>query len=143
MIELKKGSTLQDGRNGEHNWIKLEEIDGIECLRAPTGTLGITTDSLPSSSTIMRVGSHPHPPPLLVNMQKASDWGRDCWCPREGQHLQCFGWQGELPEGYDHKYIYNIIIMKTLILRLLLVESKSKSYLHLFRPVKRNWIIWC
>jgi CDP-6-deoxy-D-xylo-4-hexulose-3-dehydrase len=38
------------------------------------------------------------------------DWGRSCWCP-PGQSNTCgkrFGWQlGDLPEGYDHKYIYS------------------------------------
>jgi CDP-6-deoxy-D-xylo-4-hexulose-3-dehydrase len=38
------------------------------------------------------------------------DWGRDCWCP-PGKDNTCgkrFGWKlGELPEGYDHKYIYS------------------------------------
>jgi CDP-6-deoxy-D-xylo-4-hexulose-3-dehydrase len=40
------------------------------------------------------------------------DWGRDCWCPT-GVDNSCnkrFGWKlGELPEGYDHKYIYTHI----------------------------------
>lgn len=40
------------------------------------------------------------------------DWGRDCWCD-PGCNDTCkkrFGWQlGELPEGYDHKYIYSNI----------------------------------
>jgi CDP-6-deoxy-D-xylo-4-hexulose-3-dehydrase len=38
------------------------------------------------------------------------DWGRDCWCP-SGKDNTCgkrFAWQlGDLPEGYDHKYIYS------------------------------------
>lgn len=38
------------------------------------------------------------------------DWGRDCWCAT-GQDDTCnnrFGWQlGELPKGFDHKYIYS------------------------------------
>lgn len=38
------------------------------------------------------------------------DWGRDCWCP-SGIDNSCkkrFQWQlGELPYGYDHKYIYS------------------------------------
>lgn len=38
------------------------------------------------------------------------DWGRDCWC-EPGVNNTCgmrFGWQlGELPFGYDHKYIYS------------------------------------
>ena len=40
------------------------------------------------------------------------DWGRDCWC-ESGCDNTCgkrFGWQlGELPFGYDHKYIYSHI----------------------------------
>jgi len=40
------------------------------------------------------------------------DWGRDCWCP-PGKDNTCsrrFGWKlGELPYGYDHKYIYSNI----------------------------------
>ena len=38
------------------------------------------------------------------------DWGRDCWCP-PGKDDTCgkrFSWQlGDLPFGYDHKYIYS------------------------------------
>lgn len=38
------------------------------------------------------------------------DWGRDCWC-LTGKANTCgkrFDWQlGELPRGYDHKYIYS------------------------------------
>ncbi len=38
------------------------------------------------------------------------DWGRDCWCDT-GKDDTCrrrFGWKmGELPLGYDHKYIYS------------------------------------
>lgn len=40
------------------------------------------------------------------------DWGRDCWC-EPGKDNTCkkrFSWQlGDLPEGYDHKYIYSHI----------------------------------
>ena len=38
------------------------------------------------------------------------DWGRDCWCS-PGDDNTCkhrFDWQlGDLPKGYDHKYIYS------------------------------------
>jgi CDP-4-dehydro-6-deoxyglucose reductase, E1 len=40
------------------------------------------------------------------------DWGRDCWC-KPGDQNTCgrrFGWKrGDLPRGYDHKYIYSHI----------------------------------
>ena len=45
--------------------------------------------------------------PILESFR---DWGRDCWC-KPGCDNTCtkrFGWKlGELPEGYDHKYIYS------------------------------------
>jgi CDP-6-deoxy-D-xylo-4-hexulose-3-dehydrase len=38
------------------------------------------------------------------------DWGRDCWCA-SGVDATCkrrFEWQlGDLPRGYDHKYVYS------------------------------------
>lgn len=50
----------------------------------------------------------------LVKKQVESfrDWGRDCYCPT-GHDNTCFKrfeWQlGDLPRGYDHKYIYSHI----------------------------------
>ena len=45
-------------------------------------------------------------------VESLRDWGRDCWCP-PGQDNTCgrrFDWQlGDLPYGYDHKYIYSHI----------------------------------
>lgn len=38
------------------------------------------------------------------------DWGRDCYCPpgRDNTCNRRFCWKlGELPQGYDHKYIYS------------------------------------
>jgi CDP-6-deoxy-D-xylo-4-hexulose-3-dehydrase len=44
--------------------------------------------------------------------ESVRDWGRDCWCD-PGMDNTCkkrFDWQlGELPQGYDHKYIYSNI----------------------------------
>jgi CDP-6-deoxy-D-xylo-4-hexulose-3-dehydrase len=49
-------------------------------------------------------------PPLKSYAESFRDWGRDCWCP-SGKDNTCgkrFGWNlGELPSGYDHKYIYS------------------------------------
>ena len=43
-------------------------------------------------------------------LESFRDWGRDCWCP-SGVDNTCakrFGWQlGDMPPGYDHKYIYS------------------------------------
>ncbi|MBI2322522.1 MAG: lipopolysaccharide biosynthesis protein RfbH [Chloroflexi bacterium] len=51
-------------------------------------------------------------PRLKKTARSVRDWGRDCWCD-PGKSNTCgkrFGWQlGELPLGYDHKYIYSNI----------------------------------
>ena len=51
-----------------------------------------------------------HRPPLKTYVESFRDWGRDCWCA-SGKDDTCgkrFQWQlGELPKGYDHKYIYS------------------------------------
>lgn len=49
-------------------------------------------------------------PTLRRAMETFRDWGRDCYCD-PGKDNTCkrrFGWQlGDLPYGYDHKYIYS------------------------------------
>jgi CDP-6-deoxy-D-xylo-4-hexulose-3-dehydrase len=49
-------------------------------------------------------------PTLRRAMETFRDWGRDCYCD-PGKDNTCkrrFGWKlGELPYGYDHKYIYS------------------------------------
>jgi CDP-6-deoxy-D-xylo-4-hexulose-3-dehydrase len=46
---------------------------------------------------------------LKVYAESFRDWGRDCWC-ESGKENTCnkrFEWKlGDLPFGYDHKYIY-------------------------------------
>ena len=50
--------------------------------------------------------------PMAKIIESYRDWGRDCWCP-PGQDNTCgrrFDWQlGDLPYGYDHKYVYSHI----------------------------------
>jgi CDP-6-deoxy-D-xylo-4-hexulose-3-dehydrase len=49
---------------------------------------------------------------LRVLIESFRDWGRDCWCD-PGKDNTCgkrFQWQlGDLPLGYDHKYVYSHI----------------------------------
>jgi CDP-4-dehydro-6-deoxyglucose reductase, E1 len=51
-------------------------------------------------------------PRLKTLVESFRDWGRDCWC-EPGKDNTCgkrFDWQlGDLPHGYDHKYIYSHI----------------------------------
>ncbi len=51
-------------------------------------------------------------PALKKLAESFRDWGRDCWCdPGKSNTCGCrFEWKlGDLPEGYDHKYIYSHI----------------------------------
>lgn len=49
-------------------------------------------------------------PKLSKIIESFRDWGRDCWCA-PGKDNTCgkrFDWElGDLPAGYDHKYIYS------------------------------------
>ncbi len=49
-------------------------------------------------------------PMLRKVLESFRDWGRDCWCD-PGKDNTChkrFDWQlGDLPAGYDHKYVYS------------------------------------
>ena len=51
-------------------------------------------------------------PLIYRSSRQFRDWGRDCWCDT-GKDNTCgkrFGWKlGDLPYGYDHKYIYSQI----------------------------------
>ena len=102
---------LKIAGKGEHDIIRIE--NGV--LTAPTGAFGdISTQSFypPHHLTMGEGGSVNiiRKPPLKTYAESFRDWGRDCWCP-SGKDATCgkrFQWQlGELPEGYDHKYIYS------------------------------------
>lgn len=79
-----------------------------------TGTIGhIGTSSFypPHHMTMGEGGAVYTDDPLLKRVvESLRDWGRDCWCP-SGTDNTCgnrFGQQfGELPFGYDHKYVYS------------------------------------
>ena len=79
-----------------------------------TGTIGhIGTSSFyPPHHMTMGEGGAVYTNDTLLKriVESFRDWGRDCWCP-SGRDNTCsnrFGQQfGELPFGYDHKYVYS------------------------------------
>mgnify|MGYP001223105513 FL=1 len=81
-----------------------------------TGTFGdISTQSFypPHHLTMGEGGTvNTSSPRLKKIIESFRDWGRDCWC-ESGVDDTCgkrFEWQlGQLPKGYDHKYIYSHI----------------------------------
>ena len=79
-----------------------------------TGTIGnIGTSSFypPHHMTMGEGGAvYTSDPQLKRLIESFRDWGRDCWCPsgRDNTCNQRFDRQfGELPAGYDHKYVYS------------------------------------
>ncbi|MFZ3231103.1 MAG: lipopolysaccharide biosynthesis protein RfbH [Pseudobdellovibrio sp.] len=72
------------------------------------------------------------------------DWGRDCWC-EPGQDNTCnkrFGWTlGELPPGYDHKYVYSHIgyNLKVTDMQAALGISQLNKVDHFISERKKNW----
>ncbi|MBL8117136.1 MAG: lipopolysaccharide biosynthesis protein RfbH [Anaerolineae bacterium] len=80
------------------------------------GTFGhvATTSFYPAHHITMGEGGAvlTNRPALKKLIESFRDWGRDCWC-EPGKENTCgkrFDWQlGELPCGYDHKYIYSHI----------------------------------
>lgn len=81
-----------------------------------TGTFGhlSTLSFYPAHHITMAEGGAVLTNDSLLNkiVRSLRDWGRDCVCP-PGVDNSCgnrFGWQlGDLPYGYDHKYIYSEI----------------------------------
>lgn len=72
------------------------------------------------------------------------DWGRDCWCA-PGVANTCgkrFEWQlGELPEGYDHKYIYSHIgyNLKMTDMQAAVGVAQLEKLPSFIEARKRNW----
>jgi CDP-6-deoxy-D-xylo-4-hexulose-3-dehydrase len=85
-----------------------------------------------------------HRPPLKSYAESFRDWGRDCWCP-SGKDNTCnkrFGWQlGELPEGYDHKYIYSHLgyNLKPLDPQAAIGRCQLRKLPSFVEARKRNW----
>lgn len=72
------------------------------------------------------------------------DWGRDCWC-EPGFDNTCgkrFGWQfGDMPAGYDHKYIYSHIgyNLKITDMQAALGLSQLSKIQSFISARKKNW----
>ena len=86
-------------------------IDGEEKYTGTIGDIGTSSFYPPHHMTMGEGGAVYTNNPLLNKcIRSLRDWGRDCICP-PGQDDFCgnrFNKQyGELPIGYDHKYVYS------------------------------------
>ncbi len=77
-------------------------------------------------------------------LQSFRDWGKSCWC-LPGHDNTCgkrFCWQeGELPEGYDHKYTFSRIgyNLKATDLQASLLTAQLKKLSFFVERRRHNW----
>ena len=86
-------------------------IDGVTKFSGTWGDIGTSSFYPPHHMTMGEGGCVYTDNPLLNKIAKSfRDWGRDCVCP-SGRDNFCGhrfdGQYGELPAGYDHKYVYS------------------------------------
>ena len=87
------------------------ELDGVKKLTGTIGDIGTSSFYPPHHMTMGEGGAVYTDNPLLNRIIRSfRDWGRDCVCV-SGQDNMCGhrfdGQYGELPAGYDHKYVYS------------------------------------
>jgi CDP-6-deoxy-D-xylo-4-hexulose-3-dehydrase len=86
-------------------------IDGEWRYTGTIGHIGTSSFYPPHHMTMGEGGAvYTEDTTLKRLVESFRDWGRDCWCP-SGRDNTCgerFHRQfGELPHGYDHKYVYS------------------------------------
>ena len=86
-------------------------INGVTKFTGTWGDIGTSSFYPPHHMTMGEGGCvYTNNPQLHRIIHSYRDWGRDCICP-SGQDNFCGhrfdGQYGELPRGYDHKYVYS------------------------------------
>ena len=113
MFEIDK---IKDIANRHGLWVIEDSCDalGAEFNGQKAGTIGdIGTSSFypPHHMTMGEGGAVYTNNPLLHRLIKSfRDWGRDCWCESgvdDTCHQRFTKQYGQLPLGYDHKYVYS------------------------------------
>lgn len=86
-------------------------IDGVTKKTGTWGHIGTSSFYPPHHMTMGEGGAVYTNDPLLDKIVRSfRDWGRDCWCVGGVDNtckMRFTGKFGELPQGYDHKYVYS------------------------------------
>lgn len=86
-------------------------IDGETRKTGTWGHIGTSSFYPPHHMTMGEGGAVYTNDPLLDKIVRSfRDWGRDCWCVGGVDNtckMRFTGQFGELPQGYDHKYVYS------------------------------------
>ncbi len=86
-------------------------VDGVWRFTGTVGDIGTSSFYPPHHMTMGEGGAvYTNDPLLNKAVRSLRDWGRDCVCPPGRDNLcghRFDGVRGELPPGYDHKYVYS------------------------------------
>ncbi|MBF1256824.1 MAG: lipopolysaccharide biosynthesis protein RfbH, partial [Stomatobaculum longum] len=86
-------------------------LDGVTQFTGTVGDIGTSSFYPPHHMTMGEGGAVYTKNVVLHNILRSMrDWGRDCRCPSGVDNLcghRFDGQYGELPKGYDHKYVYS------------------------------------
>lgn len=86
-------------------------IGGVTKKTGTWGHIGTSSFYPPHHMTMGEGGAVYTNDPLLNKITLSfRDWGRDCWCASGVDNtcrMRFTGQFGELPQGYDHKYVYS------------------------------------
>lgn len=132
-------------------WLVEDNCDALGSLwkGKPTGSFGdLSTQSFyPPHHLTMGEGGAVNvvrDARLKSIVESFRDWGRDCWC-EPGASDTCgkrFAWKlGDLPEGYDHKYVYSHVgyNLKPLELQAAIGLEQIKKLPAFTAARRRNW----
>lgn len=121
------------------------ECDGISKYTGTWGDIGTSSFYPPHHMTMGEGGCVYTNDPLLSKLALSfRDWGRDCVCP-SGRDNFCGrrfeGQFGELPKGYDHKYVYSHFgyNLKATDMQAAIGCEQIKKLPDFIEKRKRNW----
>lgn len=120
-------------------------IDGETRYSGTWGDIGTSSFYPPHHMTMGEGGCvYTNNPKLNRLMLSYRDWGRDCICP-SGRDNFCGhryeGQYGELPQGYDHKYVYSHFgyNLKVTDLQAAVGVEQLKKFPGFIKKRRHNW----
>lgn len=120
-------------------------IDGETRYTGAWGDIGTSSFYPPHHMTMGEGGCVYTNDPLLHKLVRSfRDWGRDCVCPSGHDNLcghRFEGQFGELPKGYDHKYVYSHFgyNLKATEMQAAIGVEQLKKFPSFIEARRRNW----
>ena len=121
------------------------ELEGERKLTGTVGDIGTSSFYPPHHMTMGEGGAvYTSNPALHRIVRSLRDWGRDCMCA-PGQDNLCghrfTGQHGELPRGYDHKYVYSHLgfNLKATDMQAAVGCAQLERFPSFVEARKRNW----